>query len=1052
MKYIEITTMEYMFMLVSLILCNFCHGFNIDIESVEQFTGTTGSQFGYSSTLLNNAAGSWVIVGAPRDNMTTATFLRNPGNVYRCQLLQNTKSCQPFIIRTNEGTRPSGYYGYEEDNQFLGGSIVRTATKIVACAQLWKDLSDQSNRIERPVGRCHDINHNFNSIETDKRIRYNSYYSNGYSYGMALIGTVAVPTDIDDEVMVGGPGMWNDQGGFIFYEADKTNNFFTTYSAKTSNTLYNGLLDNAEMGLSIDVGRIGPQSGCSRTTVVAGIPHFANNDGHLGSFVVLCPTGGGTNLGVRKQFIGNKIGSGYGLSICIADVNNDGNNDVLVGAPLQKVVSYDEGTVFVYYGTGDSQYLDSSVQNIYGNNQGGGRFGATIVNLGDINKDNIDDIAIGAPNEDEGAGAVYIFNGRSGRMNEVHSQRIAAKTSFNGIKSFGTYISRPLDIDNNKYADLAVGAFQSDTTFLFRTSPVITMTSRVTFNPPIVPLTSAGLQCATPSNDNPCVTVSVCFRYTGTEVPVSTRVNYTLNADTTITGQSKTRRVDLYKGTTNHEGVFNSNPISVSISGETCDDVYARVMSTSRDFFSQISISLDFQAQFQLAETTNGGVVKPVQDANTPTTITDGTTFMTGCSGVCAPDLQVDITKDVISIIYGQTIDYSFTVRVINKGEPGFGVRLIADISSDNALFLDATPLLTDGSVQLTCAKAMDANNRSVVHCDVNSVLYQKQFGAVRLRYNVTSAALSENVTYSDLLPYVRLTVTASAIGNEVSPGDNTDTETQDVTFSADMAISGVSTPEQSRVSETKDKFRTFSHSYDIFNNGPSPLFASKVLFAIPAITDTTDILVQTKAYKIISTDQKSNCTILLVPGLHVGLKMQISAEAQTNNAVGAQKIADCEGLNDPKCVVVECLIQTLVPSENTLIDVQFDVTESSLNIDSINEFQFFTTAVINPVKSEFPDSLKANKTAKTVSFIYPASLVTPDQEINLWIIVGSVIAGVVLFIVLGILLWKCGFFKREKKDKIDKWKRQSNFHEQRKTQRLSRLSKPKDDEVTLSI
>ena len=37
-----------------------------------------------------------------------------------------------------------------------------------------------------------------------------------------------------------------------------------------------------------------------------------------------------------------------------------------------------------------SQYLDSSVQNLYGNDQGGGRFGATIVNLGDINKDNID--------------------------------------------------------------------------------------------------------------------------------------------------------------------------------------------------------------------------------------------------------------------------------------------------------------------------------------------------------------------------------------------------------------------------------------------------------------------------------------------------------------------------------------------------------------------------------------------------------------------------------------------------------------------------------------
>jgi hypothetical protein len=41
------------------------------------------------------------------------------------------------------------------------------------------------------------------------------------------------------------------------------------------------------------------------------------------------------------------------MSVCVADVNNDGNQDILIGAPLQSVVNYDEGTVFVYYGTGD---------------------------------------------------------------------------------------------------------------------------------------------------------------------------------------------------------------------------------------------------------------------------------------------------------------------------------------------------------------------------------------------------------------------------------------------------------------------------------------------------------------------------------------------------------------------------------------------------------------------------------------------------------------------------------------------------------------------------
>ena len=62
------------------------------------------------------------------------------------------------------------------------------------------------------------------------------------------------------------------------------------------------------------------------------------------------------------------------------------------------------------------------------------------------------DIAIGAPYEDEGAGAVYIFNGQSGRISTTHSQRISAKPLPGGIMSFGSYISVPFDIDNNQYA------------------------------------------------------------------------------------------------------------------------------------------------------------------------------------------------------------------------------------------------------------------------------------------------------------------------------------------------------------------------------------------------------------------------------------------------------------------------------------------------------------------------------------------------------------------------------------------------------------------------
>jgi hypothetical protein len=44
----------------------------------------------------------------------------------------------------------------------------------------------------------------------------------------------------------------------------------------------------------------------------------------------------------------------------------------------------------------------------------------------------------------------------------------------------------------------------------------------------------------------------VCSHY----VP---EVQYTLSADTMLTGQGKTRRVDLYNGTTNHNRVYTVN-------------------------------------------------------------------------------------------------------------------------------------------------------------------------------------------------------------------------------------------------------------------------------------------------------------------------------------------------------------------------------------------------------------------------------------------------------------------------------------------------------------
>ena len=64
--------------------------------------------------------------------------------------------------------------------------------------------------------------------------------------------------------------------------------------------------------------------------------------------------------------------------------------------------------------------------------------------------------------------------------------------------------------------------------------------------------------------------IDVCSHY----VP---EVQYTLSADTILTRQGKTRRVDLYNGTTNHNGIYMSGPIDVQLDSQKCDIIYARV-------------------------------------------------------------------------------------------------------------------------------------------------------------------------------------------------------------------------------------------------------------------------------------------------------------------------------------------------------------------------------------------------------------------------------------------------------------------------------------------
>lgn len=90
------------------------------------------------------------------------------------------------------------------------------------------------------------------------------------------------------------------------------------------------------------------------------------------------------------------------------------------------------------------------------------QFGMAIANLGDINKDGCEDIAIGAPYE--GNGVVYIYLGTPKGLSTKPSQVISSSSlglNVPNLKTFGGSLSGGIDLDSNTYPDLVIGSYDS---------------------------------------------------------------------------------------------------------------------------------------------------------------------------------------------------------------------------------------------------------------------------------------------------------------------------------------------------------------------------------------------------------------------------------------------------------------------------------------------------------------------------------------------------------------------------------------------------------------
>lgn len=101
-------------------------------------------------------------------------------------------------------------------------------------------------------------------------------------------------------------------------------------------------------------------------------------------------------------------GDAFGAALAAGDFNGDGFEDLAVGAPGEDDGA---GRVFLYFGSAFGLYAHSMLdQRELDVAEAGDGFGTALVAF-DLDRDQITDLVVGAPGEDENRGAVYLFRG-----------------------------------------------------------------------------------------------------------------------------------------------------------------------------------------------------------------------------------------------------------------------------------------------------------------------------------------------------------------------------------------------------------------------------------------------------------------------------------------------------------------------------------------------------------------------------------------------------------------------------------------------------------------
>ncbi|XP_073402388.1 integrin alpha-L-like isoform X2 [Dendrobates tinctorius] len=780
-----------------------------------------------------------------------------------------------------------------------------------------------------------------------------------FTQEMSSAGLSAVLTAEQD--ILGDPGIFDWSGGILNVSMQGG----LAYMSRNDDEKYGYL------GYSVELlhTRNGP-------LYVVGSPRFQ----YVGLVTVLQEVSGELRWKKVDSLQGEQVGSYFGAETAVSDIDQDGVTDlVLISAPHHyelkwsgqvSVCRFVEKLQCVVTLHGEPGHLHS-------------QFGAAVSSLGDLDGDGLTEVAVGAPYEMDGQGAVYIYKGtHSGLLLAAYSQRLLSPS---GILGFGLSLHGVLDMTEDGLIDVVVGSLGHVT--LHRSKPVLNVSLSLVTNQTNIVLSSLEASgCDNMLTLEACVHVEILTsKYTGS---MSMSIHYNLTLDS-LKPESRMFFTDKQRkmiGT-----------VEILGPGAWCQNHTVYLQDCGVEDVSEVQVFLTAGVQ----QASPPWHVLQSMDLSATNLIS-----LQICEEgkICNPDMSIKLNHSPLVLQDGTL--FSLFLNLQNMNERAHQTRLHLDVPPGLS-YRKANVTEASHWIPLKCGDFKEQK----LACNISHPIRKRRVWAVvHIMFGVVS-----NVSWADR---IFLATSVMRDGNKTSSSD----KNEDVVYVMSSVVPNVSWADRTAGNVMRDGNRSTSLT----------VYEVPVLCPVHVISRSLED--STKYVPFIRVNETAMAThryqiknlglgaVLIGLTVHVSyvevVSWDISISFSQNNGV------ICLAHNDSSAVQTHS-------KEHKTNQTWRCTMDSSGKIDVILSGQLqpitmweekmsasvSSTVMIHYDESRYHSDMGSRfHTAQVMTQV--ELLLVPDHTLY---IVGGTVGGVFFLILLSILLYKCGFFRRYKDRMMEK-------------------------------